>query len=603
MADSGTGVTIVDGSIDFSGGVDSLKVTTIQSQQNPNGLARNELAWLVNATVRDSGILQRTGWQPIGTIVKGPAPLYQGGYMYEPIAGQGFPYLILNIGGITYKVDPNAAAIFGPINLTQNFLGTVLPANEPQFYYTQGEEFLIIQIGDGKTLPLFWDGNTLRQSKGITNGAVAPGTPGTNEIPAATAMDYYMGRLWYAQGRTYSAGDMVGGLSGTAPYSFRDAILNVTENPLCVGGDGFAVPNNAGNIRAIFHTANLNTQLGQGPLFIGTRKAIYNLTVPVTRSDWIAATTNNQPSQTVAQLFYGPVNDRSIVKVNSDAYFQTLEPAIRSHFMSLRDFQQWANVPISSNVERVLSFNDRALLHLSSGILWENRVWQTQLPRQTQQGVVHDAIAVLDFTPISSFGQTEQPTWEGIYQGFPFLQMFTGDFGGRERAFAVMLAQDQSLQLWELTDFERREDGDKRVTWVIEFPAYTWGNEWLLKKLDHFELWVDKLYGEVVFQMDYRPDAEACWLEWFKWKECSARTSCEDIVNPVCYPLTPYREGFRQTMVSPRPKQVCNTSSNRPSDLGYQQQLRLTVHGWCRIRGLQVHALPIQKQPYKGIVC
>jgi len=48
--------TIVDGSLDFSGGVDSIKVTTIQSQQNPNGLGRNELAWLDNAGVRDGGI-------------------------------------------------------------------------------------------------------------------------------------------------------------------------------------------------------------------------------------------------------------------------------------------------------------------------------------------------------------------------------------------------------------------------------------------------------------------------------------------------------------------------------------------------------------------
>ena len=90
--------------------------------------------------------------------------------------------------------------------------------------------------------PLIWDGAILRRSKGITNPAVAPGTPGVNEIPAGTAMDYFMGRIWYAQGRVANAGDIVGGPSGTLAYDFRDSVLNVTECPLVLGGDGFSVP-------------------------------------------------------------------------------------------------------------------------------------------------------------------------------------------------------------------------------------------------------------------------------------------------------------------------------------------------------------------------
>lgn len=70
-------VTKVDGSLDFSGGVNSVKVTTIQSQQNPNGLARNELAWLDNATCRDGGITQRFGWLLNGQMHDGSA-LFQG---------------------------------------------------------------------------------------------------------------------------------------------------------------------------------------------------------------------------------------------------------------------------------------------------------------------------------------------------------------------------------------------------------------------------------------------------------------------------------------------------------------------------------------------
>src|SRR5256885_5858484 len=261
-------VTITDGQMDWSGGVDSIKATTIQSRLNPNGLARNQLAWLQNATVRDGGITQRWGWQPLGTVMLHPT-LYQGGFLYEPDADN--PYFIFSIGGRIIKVLPDDAT--HPVDLSAAF-GLTNPATQPRSFFCQAEKYLIIQAGDDLTLPLFWDGTTLRRSVGITNTAVAPGTNSVNEIPAATAMDYYMGRVWYAQFRTYSAGDIVGGPSGTLANRFKDSVLNVTESPLVLGGDGFTVPTNAGNIRALKHSANLDAALGQGRLYIFTRKAI-----------------------------------------------------------------------------------------------------------------------------------------------------------------------------------------------------------------------------------------------------------------------------------------------------------------------------------------
>jgi hypothetical protein len=595
MAENTSQVTIVDGSVDFSGGVNSIKTTTIQSERNPNGLSRNELAWLNNAGVRDGGILQRTGWQLLGTI-HDRTGFYNGGFMYDPDSAN--PYLILCISGQTYRVllDPTLTGgnPFSITNLTASFLGTTMPAAEPFYNFSQGENFLVLQAGDLVTLPLFWNGTTLRRSKGITNPAVPPGTPGVNEIPPAGPMDYYMGRSWYAQGRQYSAGDMVGGPSGTAANHFRDAILNVTENPLVLGGDGFTVPTNAGNIRALTHNANLNAQLGQGQLLIGSRKAWYSLQVPVSRSDWINASSNNQPVQTVVQLINGPISDRSIVKANGDIFHQSLEPAIRSIFASVRNFEQWGNISISANEQRVLSFVDRSVQRFCSGILFDNRMLQGTLPLQTPQGVVSQAIIPMDFVPISSFGAARQPVWQGIMQGLQILQMFIGDFGGRERAFALAVSTiDSSIQLWEITDFLRtdiNDSGEARVSWIIEFPAFTWGDEFMLKKLVSAELWIDKLYGTVDFTLEWRPDSDPCWKLWHKWKECSARNSAEDCANPISYPLVINRETFRATRTMPRPPEQCESITGRPAHIGYQIQPRLTIHGWCRVRGLLLHA-------------
>lgn len=607
MAGNVPGEVLVDGSLDFSGGVDSIKVTTIQSQRNPNGLARNELAWLDNAGVRDGGITQRTGWELNQPINNGQL-LYQGGFMYEP--DNANPYLILCFSGHVFKVDPNNPS--GLLDLSALF-HLNHPVDQPHFYFVQAEQFLIIQAGDGVTLPLIWDGVKLFRSIGITNGAVAPGTPGVNQIPAATAMDYFEGRIWYAQGRRYLAGDIVKGTSGTAAYDFRDAVLNVTENPLCVGGDGFTVPTNAGNIRSLFHNANLNQPLGQGQLFIGTRKAIYAQQVPVTRADWISATTNNQPLQVVVQLINGTVNDRSIVKVNGDVWYQSLEPGIRSLFASIRYFNQWGNIELSANEQRILNFVNRSLLIGSFGIYFDNRLLMSSLPVQKPQGIVHQALIPMDFVPISQFGANLEPVWEGMYEGLDHFQMFTGDFGGLERAFSVVLSRiDGSVQLWEMTTFQRTDfrfvnqadtNSEVRVTWIIEFPAFTWGQEFMLKKLVSAELWVDKVFGKVDFQMDFRPDGDPCWLTWHKWQICSARNSCEDVINPVCYPLTPFRETYKQTMTLPIPPERCETISGRPSNILYQAQCRLTITGWCRLRGLLLKALPVDRKLYEAMVC
>lgn len=596
---------ITDGSLSFSGGVNSLAPTTVQSDVNPSGLPKDALSWLDNATVRDGGISPRAGWRKLGKIKDGDG-FFQGAFMYHPF--QANPYIIASIGGHIYKIDPDTGAAD---DLTEAF-----PLNSPQFnpdtetqaYFVQAEQFLVIQAGDGQTLPFFWDGNILRRSKGITNTALGASTNGVNEIPAAGPMEYYMGRIWYAQDRTVCAGDIVRGPSGSLPYNFVDAVLNVTENPLVVGGDGFTVPSNDGSIiRGIKYSANLDQSLGQGRLFIGTRKAVYVLDVPVTRANWIAADGNNQPKMAVAQLNNGWVNDRSVVAVNGDLFYQALEPSIRSMIQGSRSFETWGNVPISANMNRLLMFNDRALLRHGSGIYFDNRLLQTSLPMHTEQGVVHQALAVLDFMPVSYFGQQKQPCWEGMYEGLNMLQLLMGDFGGRERAFTLTVNETtRDFDLWELTSSSRfdgdLDDSEKRITWVIETPAFTWDMLLQLKRLESMELWVDRLFGTVQFAVEYRPDAYQCWLPWHTWKKCTTRHSKENVVTPYQYPLDNCLDSYVANMTLPKPPVVC-TPSGRNSDIGYQFQVRIIIIGYCRVRGIYLHATPYSQKLYANMTC
>ena len=762
MAKSDTrNVTMADGSLDFSSGVNSYVVPTVQSVTNPNGLPRNAVAWMDNATVRGGGITQRTGWLKRGALpVVG---LFQGKFLYEPDTGN--PYFIYVIDGnvwMAYPDHPDQA-----VNLSLNANGVTMPATLPRVYFEQAEMFLVIQAGDGVTLPLFWDGALLRRSKGllgtfpsppgaytvqlknvdavagtvypdqtvlnsplgvayssftapaigadvlvnlatayagavgdtvtfpvsatgqmqlmsatpsggqwlytyqnlsIPSGTSVPAqyavstTPGdganlpaftapaigatinflfptnlinpglvnvfsyvvsqdhytvdviangqdatqatVSEIPSATCMKYYMGRLWYAQGRQIIAGDIVQGTYGTQAYNFRDSVLKVTENPLAIGGDGFTVPSEAGNITAIAYAGNINVQLGQGMLYIFTRKQVYSLTVPVSRTDWINATSTNQPLMAVVQITNGSVNDRSVVEVNGDLFYQSLEPAVRSLQVSVRNFQQWGNVPISIQENRILQFNDRSLLGFASGIEFDNRMIQTALPYQTPVGVAHQALIPLNFDVISTLATQLPPVWEGMYEGMPVLELAEGDFGGLQRAFATVWSDaDQNIQIWELTTSSRWDKDDNRVEWYIEFPAFTWGNEFELKKLVSAELWMDKILGTVNYFMDYRPDGDPCWYPWHQWELCTSKNECENVHAPVCVYPKQLRESFRQTITLPLPPNVCESVSGRPANLAFQIQCRLRIKGWSRVRGLILKAEHVEQGLYSDMIC
>lgn len=452
----------------------------------------------------------------------------------------------------------------------------------------------------------------------LTNIDDTPGdtvTAGANlesvqELPPGQALDYYMGRMWVANGREYLAGDIVGGPSGSPEYGYRDSILKMTENAFTVSGGAFIVPSQGGNIRALKHPANLDTALGEGQLLPFTRRNIYSTNVTPTRAEWA---TLSEPIQRVAQINFGSVGDRCVVPVNGDLFYQSVD-GVRSLQQAIRYFQQWGNVPLSQEEERAIEDNDRSLLRFATGVEYDNRLFQSVLPFQTPVGVAHPALMPLNFEVLNSMDNKLPPIWEGVWEGVNVLKLLRGDFGGRQRSFAlVWSAIHQEIQIWEMTpDVERVQDygkettsGGDRIKWSAELPAFDWGNPFEMKQLDAFELWVDRLSGTVDFLLEFRPDQFPCWIYWNRWTECAPKNECElpNALQPCDHPTQEFPPQYRATMVSASPPTDCNTIMGRPMNKGYTFQFRLTIKGQCRVRGLLVHALPLEKQPYHGLVC
>lgn len=756
-----------------SGGANSGVVPMVISETNPTGLKASQLSWLQSATVRNAGISPRQPYRYRATLPL--LGLFQGGSMYEP--DDAFPYLIVSISGRTFRIRVDTDFSIDEITIP----GDPNPADAPYSYFTQGEQFLIHQAGDGVKLPQWWDGQQMIRSRGFSNGSVTgpsftvpaigqpvlvtltapyggalneviqingynyrqidpaqryswnsiadaaspfyspganseltypagtnvanPGNPSvpaillydararylslspepvsgteltpdiylesttivpatdyflynqpwTNQpafiwgnikfnftpnplaaivgdqvwlinlndpragtvidpvsnppqdaqLPAALAMDYYMGRLWLALGREYVAGDIVGGTSGTGIYDKRDAILNMTENAYTVGGGAFIVPTNAGNIRALNHAANLDSALGEGQLKVFTRKSVYSVNVSPDRSAWLALT---EPLQRVEQINFGAIGDRCAVPVNGDLYYRSVD-GVRSLTQAIRYFNQPGNTPISREETRAIISDDRALLQYCSGIEFSNRLLMTCQPYQTAYGVAHKGVMPLNFDLLSQIDGKLPPAWEGIWEGLNIMQMWKGDFGGRERAFALAYSEDNNaLEIWEIMDtelFDYNTHGESRITWAFETPSFTWDKPFTLKELETIELWVDKVFGTVEFTAYVRAGQSACWTLWHNWQICSPRNECELPGAPEdCpYPQQRYPQQYKQPMVLPKPPSICDEMNGRPINLGYAFQFRIVIKGQCRVRGLLAHCYQKETSPFDGKTC
>jgi hypothetical protein len=431
----------------------------------------------------------------------------------------------------------------------------------------------------------------------------APSSTGLliNQIPAATAMAYYVGRIFYAQGKVINYGDVTGSLSGTAENNYLDAVLSVTQNPFILGGGGFAMPSGNDNITGLAIPQMINAALGQGLLNIGTANGVFALQVPQDQTQWDSLTASNPPQIFVVQQSNGFANDWCVSSVNGDLWFQSYLADIRSLLTAVRYFQQWGNVSLSSNEQRILELVNTNLLFFASSIYFNNRLLNTTYPQETPYGVVHPALIPLDLTTISTLEQQDSPNWEGQNEGLQIFQMTTATYGNLLRAFMTVLSTQNPGQMesWEIVPGQIGDvgpTGPSRIEWQFSTCSFTFGELFKLKELLAGEIWIDEIEGVVDFEIEYCPDGSSCFYPW------SAFSVCTQTVNNTTYPPTILSPGTRKPLVLPKPPQACAGENSRPSNIAYEFQLRVTVRGQCRFRGVKLHAQMVRRPLYEGLI-
>jgi hypothetical protein len=555
----------------------------IDSGRSPALLPATQLAYAVNATMRDGFITCRPGWRKRtlmftdqnGTVDTTTRDRFQTDGRFQGaigyLADNGTTSLVASIGGRIFQTNTST---YSTQDLTAQ-AGFTMRSDAPLAWLEQAENYVIIQNGDER--PAIFDGASVRLSNTKALGL-------GDEVPPGEAMAYVKGRLWVTLpgGRSFIAGDLAYSVTNT-----RADVLAFTENEFLNGGGEFVVPASAGRIRAMRGVALQDSTTGQGPLQVLTTRGAFSVDAPFNREEWAATTS---PIQTVSLLSAGAVSHTATVNVNGDIWFRAPD-GIRSYVIAHRDHGTWVNTPLSREVSRSLSSDGAALLRHGSAALYDNRLICTCAPYTAMndegdvRGIAHRGLVVLDFAPVSSMFNRSQPAWEGLWTGLRVLQLVVTQ-GDPDRLFAYTLNDDTStIELWEL-DKEARFDvetpgTDTRISWSFETPEYGFDTGgWNLRSLGYGDVWFREIAGTLDVTVKYRPDAEPLWQSWGATQICAAYRDCD---MTACDTPTTYLPQYRARVRLPMPTDDVDSVTGKPYRHGYRFASRVEVTGYAQI--------------------
>ena len=515
----------------------------------------------------------------------------------ETIRIEGVAYLVVTVDSTLNQISirnindtPGAlhaagiAVISFDLNKSSSFKNWML----------QAEKWGLVQ--DGTNRCLIFDGSSSRRA---TN----------TEIPIGTSMAYGLGRIWVASAdrKGFAASDLIYGPTGTPAETYKDSILQFTENTWLAGGNWFSVPEDAGLITGMRFIANLDVVLGQGPLQVFTENGSFSVKVPANRLEWnlfgydstgALGATAIDPIQTVSLKEEGATSDTSIVTLNSDFFFRA-RSGVRTFQLSRRQFGQWANTPISQQVVWALETDQQSLLQYASACLFDQRFICTCAPQVEDRGVVHKGLIALDFEQ-ANWVTNRPPDWEGLWTVSFAYQIIAGNHDGNDRCFYYTRNQDGEVQLFELDTHAHNDQADAtqptQIRWAFEtsevsFPQGEAQGLFDLKRLFGAEMRVAELENTVEFRLRWKPDRRGCWFFWAFWEECAPiGADCEYLNYGECRDWTNAKPQARSAMGIPQPPDYCIREDEIQARNFYTVQLRVDIRGYCKVTAIRLIA-------------
>lgn len=399
------------------------------------------------------------------------------------------------------------------------------------------------------------------------------------QLPIGRMGAYVQGRNWISlpDGKSFIATDLVGSSSGTQQFTFRDAVINWSQNTA-----KFPVPGGAGQINCIIALSALDASLGQGPLQVLCDNDVFTCSASTDATTW-ASTASPILSESI--IGWGGVGQNAAVVANADLIVKSGDGTLHSLRLSRTDFNQWGNLPISTELTRVFQGENVTLFPYISNTLFQNRALSTCQPLNSAFGVYGQGIAVLDFYETSSLQGKGPSVYDGVWKDLNVLQFVSGKFNRIDRTFAfVANAVTNSVELWEIVpDLLYDDDGSgvpQPITWSFESPVIfnhiKEKGEFDLVRLIEGAVYFSDLVGEATIHVWYRPDFSNCWTYY----------DSAALVNPRPEPSYFMRAGLQE----PSAGDFNDALNSTPAVDGRFFQFRVQITGSLIFKGAEFKA-------------
>jgi len=503
--------------------------------------------------------------------------MFQLGEGYQISNGDGA--IIAMIGGRQYRIDVTNNGTF-PVN------DITIPGDPnqpllPLAWGAQGLNYFVIQNGSDKP----W----------IYDGALAFRALPT-QIPTGKQITCYQNRFWVADGIEYVAGNMAFDASagGTAPLNFKDSILYFTENTLIAEGGVFSLPVGSSDITGFkpISSSNPYQSNGQGELIVATLGQAFAVNVPLDRTQWKNTTS---PIQRVLQLSAGVTSQSSMVNINEDIWYRTLN-GISTIAYTVRNQGQPGNRTLSNEVDRILKNDAIDFLQYCSGVEFDNRMIMTANPAVSRNhGIWHRGLVALDFFPISSMSKLTPPAWDGVWTGLRFLKILTVVHQSIKRCFVFSLNEFDKIELWEITKdshFDHDGTDEVKIEWELETRSLTYGTPYDLKQLESSDFFWDSIDGDVTIDFLFRPDNYPCWINWQTVNTCGKTELCAPF--GTCPTLPNFKPNYVTMIQLQQPPDTFDELSRQRYRTFCELQLRLIGEGYCRLKQQNVYSSPFE---------
>jgi len=369
----------------------------------------------------------------------------------------------------------------------------------------------------------------------VTGHSSSEGLNGTWIIKNASGTIFDIDFASTTAGNTTGAGGFVAKFNAG---SVSDLLRFTETNYLALGGS-LQVPSFMGKINGMVFMPVQDTGTGQGDLLVFCERGTASFAVAVPRDQW----NSTQGFQRVVFTSVGATSQDSVTTNNADVFFRSFD-GLRSYRNARAELGSYGQVPMSAEMNSVLSFDNQSMLGDVSSIVFDNRLLFTATPSiiysglppniSTPQPTIFSKIVALDFTTLGTVGSKRVASYDGVWAGLNVLKLFSGLVGGVPKAYIMSLdiPNGRINSLWEITtnaifDYPNSA-GQQRISSILETKAYSFGSPAEQKRMIRADFWLSDLAGTVDAKVYWRPDQYPCWREWHSFSRCATTDNCID---------------------------------------------------------------------------